>query len=123
MRKLLTMLGITLIKPTHTHELRLIGWYGLEVGFKKSILVKGTNDDCYKRLEELAKEQKCGVGLLLNNGGYRVVNLAEEVIQFKKEAGVELYAVLEELSNYPLPVEAQKKIKSALKKASVTPFI
>jgi hypothetical protein len=123
MRKLLTMLGIALIKPTHTHELRLNGWYGLEKGHKKSILVKGTHDECYERLRELAKEQNCGVGLLLNNGGYRVVKLAEEVIRYKKEAGVELYAALEDLSNYPLPVEVQNKIKSALRKAKVTPFL
>jgi hypothetical protein len=121
MRKLLEMLGIA--KPTHTHELRLNGWYGLEKGHKKSILVKGTEDECQAELQRLAEKSNCGIGLLLNNGGYRLVNLAEEVIYYKKEAGVELYDALTEALKHPMPREAEKKIKAALKKASVTPFL
>lgn len=123
MRKLFQMLGIQVAVPTHTHELRLIGWYGLEKGYKKEILVKGTNDECNEYLKNLAEKQKCGVGLLLNNGGYSIVNLAEETIRFKKEAGVELYDMLAEVSKLPLPVEVKNKIKLTLKKADVVPFL
>lgn len=122
MRRLLQMLGIGAIIK-HTHELRLVGWYGLEKGFKNSILVKGTQDDCYKHLEELANEKKCGVGLLLNNGGYRIVILEEEIANAKKEAGVELYATLSEVLDLFLPIEVRIKIKTTLNKAKVKPFL
>lgn len=121
MRKLLERLGLA--KPTHTHELRLNGWYGLEKGYKKSILVKGTQDECYAELHKLAKAQNCGIGLLMNNGGYDIVCLADEAVKFKKEAGVEMYEALKEVLNCPLPKEVENKVKSALKKAKVVPFL
>jgi hypothetical protein len=120
MRKLLTMLGIN--KPTHTHELRLTAWLGVDNGYKKTILVKGTKEECSEHLEKLAEKGNCGVGLLLNNGGYRLVDLAEEIVRFKKEAGVELYDTLVDLLNSPISLQDKKKIEAALKKAEVDPF-
>lgn len=77
----------------HTHELRL---HDYTKGLNHiQVLVKGTEEDCLAYLEIEAKRRGCGIGLLVNNGGYTVVDLAAEVIAKKKAAGVELFDALQ----------------------------
>lgn len=79
----------------HTHELRLTSYDpNKKPHFSTQVLVRGTKEECYKRVEEIAEEEKVGKFFLLSNGGYRIVDLAEEKVKKAKEAGPELLEAL-----------------------------
>lgn len=84
--------------PTHTHELRHNSYNSNRIPASAlHVHVKGTEQDCYKYLEDIAEKQNRGVGLLLNNGGWKIVCLEEERIEQIKEDAPELLKALKNL--------------------------
>ena len=84
---------------SHTHELRKTT-HKLAIGgikYTSTVLVKGSNQECYEYLGKIAEEYKCGIGLLLNNGGYSVVDLDLEKIKRICDSGVQLLESLGEM--------------------------
>jgi hypothetical protein len=84
---------------SHTHEVRKFD-YRKPKGKQTTVEHKGnSNEECYQWLEALAKESNCGAGLLLNNGGYSIVDLAEEKKNYIKSLAPELLDALIDLYN------------------------
>lgn len=121
------------MSATHTHELRRTSFDENRIPmYQKHLHVCGTKNDCYEYLERIAKMCKCGVGLLLNNGGYEIVDLEEERVNKIKSAAPELLEALQEYVNneergiryankYGIPHQVSEKYrlaKAAIKKAT-----
>lgn len=89
------------MSATHTHELRRTSFDENRIPmYQKHLHVCGTKNDCYEYLERIAKMFKCGVGLLLNNGGYEIVDLEEERVNKIKSAAPELLEVLQDIKHH-----------------------
>lgn len=79
-------------KENYDYELRR--GYGPDA----EILLKGTLDEVNNRLSEIAQKNKCGVGLLVNNMGYVVVELERERQEKIRAAAPALFDALKNLA-------------------------
>lgn len=90
--------------PKHSHELRV---HDYRKGPNHvEVVCKGSEDECRAHAAKIAKEmgEGFGVGYVLSNGGYKLIDLAEERKQKIEKAGPDLLKVLVDLLESVNPV-------------------
>ncbi len=85
-----------------THEVRLSrhicidNTFPIQYQHTQTVEHAGNEDSCWEYMRKQAKLADCGVGLLMNNGGYRVVDLQQERKELLEKAAPDMLNLLAE---------------------------
>ena len=105
------------MENSHTHEV----WLNKnQPDVDTQTAFKGTYIECFKYVDEIAKLDGCGAGLLLQNGNYDIVDLEEEAKIRVKKAAPELLKRLIDLVDWVESKEADEKPGFSLDRAKET---